>query len=151
MAKPEIWRLNAGSYPFSATIQTRFGDMDILGHINNVAMAALFENGRVQFNRSFGLPHRPGVRWLIANVDIAYVAEGRFPDDTNIVSGVRQIGASSWTIASAAFQNGVCVATADSVIVYTDAGATVPIPDDLRAKLEAHRTLLQRALWEKVQ
>ena len=54
MPRPEAWRTDIAAYPFSATTETRFQDLDVLGHINNVAMAALFENGRVRFNRSLG-------------------------------------------------------------------------------------------------
>ena len=43
MAKPESWRLDAASYPVCIELQTRFQDMDINGHLNNVAFAALFE------------------------------------------------------------------------------------------------------------
>ena len=43
MPKPESWRLDAASYPVHLDLQTRFQDMDINGHLNNVAFAALFE------------------------------------------------------------------------------------------------------------
>jgi acyl-CoA thioester hydrolase len=52
MARPESWQLNPDSYPFSHLTETRFADMDLLGHINNVAMAGLFEHGRGMFNHS---------------------------------------------------------------------------------------------------
>jgi acyl-CoA thioester hydrolase len=42
MAKPESWRLDVASYPFQAAIPTRWADLDLLGHINNVSMAGLF-------------------------------------------------------------------------------------------------------------
>src|SRR3546814_11330256 len=51
MAKPDSWRLDAASYPVCEVFQTRFQDMDINGHLNNVAFAALFESGRVMMNR----------------------------------------------------------------------------------------------------
>ncbi|MBA3942054.1 MAG: thioesterase, partial [Sphingopyxis sp.] len=37
MPKPESWRLDAASYPVRIELQTRFQDMDINGHLNNVA------------------------------------------------------------------------------------------------------------------
>src|SRR3546814_9284076 len=51
MAKPDSWRLDPASYPVCEAFQTRFQDMDINGHLNNVAFAALFESGRVMMNR----------------------------------------------------------------------------------------------------
>jgi acyl-CoA thioester hydrolase len=144
MAKPLPHRLQPASYPFSAITQTRFGDMDFLGHLNNVAYAALFENGRVRFNRS--LDERSlrgkGERWLVAAVEINYLREGHFPDDVQIASGIGRIGTASWVIEQAAFQGGVCIATCDTVLVYqgTD-GAAKPLADSYRAELEKFRTV----------
>ncbi len=138
--RPEGWRLERAAYPFASVTTTRFQDLDPLGHINNVAMAALFENGRVRFDRTVELRRpAPGVRWLIGKVAIDYVAEAHFPDDIEIASGIGEIGNRSWTIYSAAFQNGRCVATCNSVLVMTDATGAIPLPEELRARLEANR------------
>lgn len=141
MPKPEAWRLDPSAYPFGGTTETRFQDLDPLGHINNVAMAALFENGRVRFNRSLGLFDRrvPGVRWLVANVEINYLAEAHFPDEVMIMSGIGKIGSRSWSILAAAFQNGQCVATCDTTVVMTDATGAIALPDDFRTALNTKR------------
>lgn len=139
MARPEAWRLDPAAYPFSVTTETRFQDLDPLGHINNVAMAALFENGRVRLNRSLGLfdKRRSDERWLIASLSIAYLAEAHFPDPVMVTSGIGEIGRRSWTILSAAFQNGICVATSETVLVLTGAEGSRVLPDEVRAALEA--------------
>jgi acyl-CoA thioester hydrolase len=138
MPKSEAWQRDPESYPFSTVTETRFQDLDPLGHINNVAMAALFENGRVRFNRNLGLERRqPGERWLIASVAIDYVAEAHFPDPVEVMSGILRIGTSSWDICSAAFQNGACVATCVTTLVLTDANGSKPIPAALRNCYEA--------------
>ena len=135
MPRSESWQRDPESYPFSTVTETRFQDLDPLGHINNVAMAALFENGRVRFNRNLGLERRqPGERWLIASVSIDYVAEAHFPDPVEVMSGIGRIGSSSWDIYSAAFQQGVCVATCVSTLVLTDKAGPKPIPDALRQR-----------------
>jgi acyl-CoA thioester hydrolase len=138
MAKPEGWRLDPAAYPFTTDIPTRWADLDLLGHINNVSMAGLFEEGRGQFNRSLDL-HRgaPGIRWLIAGVDIAYLAEAHHPAPVTVASGIARIGARSWSIMSAAFQNDICVATCETTLVYTDATGAVPYPPEFRARFEA--------------
>ncbi|WP_017670720.1 acyl-CoA thioesterase [Blastomonas sp. AAP53] len=137
MPRSESWQRDPESYPFSTVTETRFQDLDPLGHINNVAMAALFENGRVRFNRNLGLERRqPGERWLIASVAIDYVAEAHFPDPVEVMSGIGRIGSSSWDIYSAAFQQGVCVATCVSTLVLTDKTGAKPIPEPLRRRYE---------------
>jgi len=137
MARPEGWRLERAAYPFTCATETRFQDLDVLGHINNVAMAALFENGRVRFNRSLGLFDRrqDGERWLIAAVSINYIAEAHFPDDIEICCGVGSIGTRSWRVDAAAFQNGACVATCETSIVLSLPGGPAPLPDHLLAAL----------------
>src|SRR3546814_20905906 len=45
------------------------------------------------------------------------VNEAHFPDNVTITSGIGRIGNTSWEIYSAAFQNGECVATCDTVMV----------------------------------
>ena len=139
MARPDPWRRDPAAYPHSEAIQTRFQDLDVLGHINNVAMAALFESGRVRFNRSMNLAGWAGHRWLVARVEINYLGEGFFPADVEIATGIGEIGNRSWSILSAAFQKGECIATCDVVIVMSASGGITALPDDFRAGLEAHK------------
>ncbi len=140
MSRPEAWRLLPSAYPFTTDIPTRWADLDLLGHINNVSMAGLFEEGRGRFNRSLDL-HRgaPHIRWLIAAIGLNYLAEAHYPHDVTIASGIGHIGTRSWTILSGAFQQGVCVATCDTTLVYTDANGSTACPEGFLAKLEAVR------------
>lgn len=139
MAKPEAWRLDASRYPVHETIQTRFQDMDINGHLNNVAFAALFETGRVMLNRHVRpWAERPAnERTMVAEVTIAYLAEGRFPGEVTISSGVGRIGTSSWSFIQSMHQNGQCIATCDTVVVCRTDEQAKPLRSELREALEA--------------
>ncbi len=139
MARPEPWRLNPASYPFGTPVQTRFQDLDVLGHLNNVAVAALFESGRVRFNMNAGFAGPGGTRWLVAQVIVNYLAEGHFPADVEVRSGIGHVGTRSWQIMSAAFQAGACIATCDVVVVLSAEGGATSLPDPLRARLEEWR------------
>lgn len=135
-------RLDPASYPYATSVETRFQDLDPLGHINNVALAALFENGRVRFNRELVWErqnHAQSLRWLIARVEVNYLAEGHFPDPIEVASGIGHIGRSSWTILSAAFQSGQCIGLCDSTLVATSPEGAQPISDAFRAELERLR------------
>ena len=138
MAKPESWRLDAASYPMSITATTRFQDMDINGHLNNVAFAALFENARVRINRDVrSWEERPdNERTMVAAVTINYLREGNFPDDVTLCTGIGSIGTSSWTIIQAMFQNGQCIATCDTVVVCRTDNQAKPLRAELREGLE---------------
>lgn len=139
MPRPDPTRLAPSAYPHSETIQTRFQDLDPLGHINNVAMAALFESGRVRFNQAMGLAGWAGHRWLVARIEINYIAEGNFPADVEIATGIGEIGTRSWQILSTAFQQGFAIATCDASIVMSGASGATRLPDDFRAGLEKYR------------
>lgn len=136
MPRPEAWRLSPDAYPHHETIQTRFQDLDVLGHINNVGMAAILESGRVKFNQASGLDAwRAEQRWLVAQVVINYLGEGHFPADVIVSSGIGAIGTRSWTILSTAFQHGRAIATCDTVVVLSSESGATALPDAYRAAL----------------
>jgi acyl-CoA thioester hydrolase len=142
MPKPDPRRLDPASYPHHETIQTRYQDLDPLGHINNVAMAAMFESARVRFNRWMELSGWAGHRWLVAKVEINYIGESFFPADVEISTGIGEIGNRSWHILSVAVQDGEAVATCDVVLVMSASGGLTTLPADFRAGLEANRVTL---------
>ena len=133
MARPDPWRLDPARYAHAQTLQTRFGDLDPLGHINNVAYATLFETGRVQFNDHLGLVRWSGFRWVMAALEINYLAEGQFPAAVEIHSGIGAVGSRSWRMLSLMTQAGQAIATCDAVLVLSDADTT--IPDAMRTAL----------------
>ena len=70
------------------------------------------------------------------------IRKGSFPEDVEIASGIGHIGNSSWVIEQVAFQNGQCIATCDTVLVYQGAdGAAKPLAEAYRAELEKFRTV----------
>lgn len=132
LPRPESWQLEPAAYPHRDTIQTRFADLDVLGHINNVAMAGLFEAGRARFLRATGMFEVREHRVMLVNVEIDYLAEGSFPEDVEIGTGVGRIGNRSWLLQSACFQHGRCIAACDA----TAAIEAPAIPERLRALLQ---------------
>ncbi|MFN3747075.1 MAG: acyl-CoA thioesterase [Sphingorhabdus sp.] len=138
MAKPEGWRLNLAAYPIVLESDTRFQDMDINGHLNNVAFASLFENARVQLHRKARpWTERPkNERTMVASVEINYLREGNFPAPVTIGSGIGRIGNSSWVVVQAMFQMGQCIGTCDSVIVCRTDNEAKPLRAEVVAELE---------------
>jgi acyl-CoA thioester hydrolase len=136
MARPDPRRLDPAAYPHQCAIQTRFQDLDVLGHVNNVAFAALFETARTRFNRDADLWTRLRARrTVVAALTINYLAEAHYPDDVTVGSGIGRIGGRSWQILSTMWQNGVPVATCDATLVMTPDEAGGGIPDAFRAAL----------------
>ncbi len=139
MPRPDGWRLDPAAYPHRCAVQTRFQDLDVLGHINNVACAGLFETARVRFNHAIGLNAWKGHRWLVARVEIDYLAEGHFPDDVDVATGIGHIGTRSWQILAAAFQRDEPIAACAAVLVMERQSGIHALPDELRAVLERQR------------
>ncbi len=135
MARPEPWRTDPAVYPYGMSVQTRFQDLDPLGHVNNVAMGALFETARVRFNHHLGLMRFRGHRWLVAQVRIDYLSEAHFSHDIEIRSGIGDVGTRSWQILAAAWQDGEPVATCDVVLVMERQSDVTSLPDEFRDAL----------------
>src|SRR3546814_21150923 len=103
--------------------------MDVNGHLNNVAIATLFESGRVFLNAQVQpLTERPSnERTMVEAIEINYLAEGDFPDPVHIASGFGRLGGTSWTIIQAMFQNGRAIAPSDTDIVCRNDGLGKPL------------------------
>ena len=137
--KPDAYRLKLETYPLVSTIPSRFQDLDPLGHINNVAIGAFYEEGRSALNRkAFPLEMRKahGMRMVIADVHIAYLDEAFYPSDLVVGSGILRIGGSSYTIGQGLFQDGRCIGASEAVLVNTDGKRPTAVPDEARSALE---------------
>jgi acyl-CoA thioester hydrolase len=137
--KADPRRRDLAAYPWSATLETRFADMDVNRHLNNVAIARFFEETRIRFNWGLiaraELSQRP--HYLVAHVAIDYLGEGRYPDPVTMTYAVGHIGSSSFRSLMGMFQNGACIALCDSVLVHRGPAGPSPLPAELRARLEA--------------
>lgn len=133
-------RLVPDAYPVALTLDTRFGDMDRNRHLNNVALARLYEEARVRFNMMLraGAADPSRVSFLVAHVAIDYLAEGHYPDPAEMRLAVVGIGRSSYRLGQAIFQRGHCIGLADTVLVHRGEEGPAPLPDAWRGRLEAH-------------
>lgn len=117
----------------------RFGDTDQQGHINNAVYATFFESGRVAvlYDPQHNLPPRD-TAFVLAQININFVAEIRFPGEVTIATRVSSIGNASMKFEQAIFVGDAVHATAQSTVVMVDmkSRSSMPIPDALRAHFE---------------
>lgn len=139
--RPEAWRLDPSAYPAPLEVQTRFGDLDPLGHLNNVALARCYEEGRVRFSTTFSARDLWGAggRVVVARVAIDYLAEAFYPMPLQVFTGVSRVGGSSYGFGQLLMQDGKPVGLAETVLVYTAAGRSAPLPDAFRDALSSRR------------
>jgi acyl-CoA thioester hydrolase len=126
---------------FSVKVAPRFGNVDGLGHINNVVMAEWFELGRNPlfriFSPSLSLSHKD---WplIMAHTDYDFIDQIFFAFEVEIRTFIERIGTKSFTIGHEAWQDGRLCAKGNAVIVHYDfiKGQSTPIPEDKRRLLE---------------
>lgn len=142
-AAPDPRRLVLANYPHHREIPARFADMDLQRHINNVAIASFYEDGRATLNmRLFGedlITRRRDFRFVVLESRMRYLSEAPYPATYVVGAAVTRIGSSSAEYGMGLFHDGTCVGLCDSIIVHmTDAGPT-PIPPERRALMEAYQ------------
>ncbi|MDY7105818.1 MAG: thioesterase family protein [Actinomycetota bacterium] len=141
------------------TDRIRFSDTDAQGHVNNVAIAAYVETGRLMFGHDIvrDLPSANGTvdsgngdggrtaaadddpteesGAVLAHLSIDFRQELFFPGTIDIGNRVVRIGRSSYMVGTGVFCAERCIATATGVIVTMRAGRPSPIPPETRARL----------------
>jgi len=138
--RDESARLKLGSYPRTVEIRTIYGDVDSFQHLNNVALARFFEEGRAVLNMElFGVETvvRPtaGVQLLFASVAIEHLAQGTYPGSVTVATGISAIGRSSFSQSAAIFQGETCLAVCEAATVYAVDGKGQALPDSVRSAL----------------
>jgi acyl-CoA thioester hydrolase len=128
---------------WTTVISPRFGDTDMLGHVNNVAIATWFETARNTIFKMFaqnGIINIEDFPLLMVHSEYDFKKMIFLQPDVEIVSRVSHIGNKSFTVSHEARQNGAVCAAGSVVIVYYDQAqkASAPIPDDKRALLMEH-------------
>jgi len=141
MTRPNPERLRLDSYPNAQLVQSRYGDMDVNGHLNNLALEALHEDARARQNRRL-FPNLYDVdarsfRVVTAQNLVHFLTEAHWPAEVTAASGIGRIGRTSYTASTGLFIDGVCVSTCDAVLVLLGDDGPIPIPDDSRELLAA--------------
>ena len=122
MSKPEPHNLS--DYPHKLTLQTRWNDNDIYGHINNAVYYFYFDTivNRFLIENSLLELGKSDTIGLVVDTGCAYFAPLTFPDD--VVAGLRvgKLGSSSVRYEIGLFRNDENLAAAQGhfVHVYVD-------------------------------
>ncbi len=137
--KPEPWRQQLSTYPFTFDIVTRYGDVDRNDHINNVAIAQLYEELRVRFaHQAREGGSKALAEWtkmVVGEVRISYLREMHYPGTVTGAIGILRIGNASYQLGCALFQDGHCTSVAEVTLVCFNEGRSQPIPDVIRTRL----------------
>ncbi len=121
MAAEQTISRHREDYHFWEPVPLRYSDQDAMQHINNVAVCALLEAGRVSFLESlFEGTERSAFAMVLARVTIDYLNELTFPGTVDVCGRIVKIGGRSLTSQYAIFQRGECCVVSQSVNVFFD-------------------------------
>jgi acyl-CoA thioester hydrolase len=138
MSEPKIDLTCRSSFRIFAPITLRYADLDPVGHVNNVAVSAFIEQGRVSLLHPLLEPYAGRLDTVLARIVIDYLAEIRFPGTVEVATRLVRLGTRSMTIGNAVFVGDKAHATALCSSVFFDLASrrSAAPPPELRAKLE---------------
>jgi len=129
---------------FSTIITPCFGDLDILGHVNNTVPAYWFELVRTKTTMRLFDPElkltKESFPLILAHTDYDFVGQIYIQPDVEVKTWISKIGTKSFTVYHEIWQEDRLCVKGNAVVVYFDftKQQSVPIPDDKRKILEEH-------------
>jgi acyl-CoA thioester hydrolase len=128
---------------YSIKVNPRFGDLDFLGHVNNIVPCTWFELARTPLIKIFDPDlklSKDTFPLIMAHTEYDYTSQIFFQYEVEIKTWVSKIGTKSFTLYQEAWQQGILCVKGTSVIVHYDFNAekTTPIPEDKRKLLSEH-------------
>jgi acyl-CoA thioester hydrolase len=122
----------------SVVISPRFYETDAQGHISNVTIAGWFEAARTSLlTQVLSDDMSSQVQWMLANVNIDYLAETHFGSDVTVSLEGVSVGNTSLTMSCLMTQEGKDCVRGRAVLVNIDPQTRGKrrISDELRARL----------------
>jgi len=117
----------------------RFADLDALNHLNNIASAVYCETARADFFvKILGHDFSANINWMLANINLTYLAPVDYPNDISIGTRIKRIGNSSLIIQQGLFIDDLCFSTAETVLVHANlkTGKSVPFTSEMKSVFE---------------
>ncbi len=132
--------------PVSISLPVAWGEMDALGHVNNVVYFRYLECARVEFMRRCGMTELrtpQGIGVILQHVQCRFRRPIVFPDTVTITARVASIEADRFTLDHEVISTAqsVVAAVGTSTIVTYDytAKTKVAVPSELRRAIESMR------------
>ena len=122
-------RLKPGNFPFRYEMQTRFSDLDKVGHVNHVNLTGFFQEGRNRLIYEFELIKAAHCSLVVAALNVEFAGDLFHPEPIEIHSGLLEVGRSSFRVGQIACQNGRVGAYAEVVQVARNELGSIPLPD----------------------
>jgi acyl-CoA thioester hydrolase len=119
------------------TIETRWKDMDALGHINNATFLTYLESGRIELVKKWDFKKPPFIQ---ASTKIDYLRQLSHPATLQIGQKISRVGHKSFDILTGIFvadeEKPVAQAVTTLVAFDYESQKTIPVPEVIRRDLK---------------
>ena len=120
------------------TSRIDWSDLDLLGHVNNLAFSRFFQAARVEYCGHIGMKVYQGMKTgpILAASRVQFTAQLFFPGNVRILTRLKKAGGTSIVLEHALFDDaGTMCAFAEDVVVRYDfeAKTKIPLGDEIRA------------------
>ena len=124
-------------------IPIRYSDQDGMGHVNNASYVVYVETARVPFLYQFFDPDAERIDVVLANLEIDYHRETRYPGMLRVGARLVGVGSKSVRTEYGVYREDECLATARCVNVFFDPveRRSMAPPQAVRRRIEARLTL----------
>jgi len=125
---PEPWT-------FGMADRVRFGELDVLGHVNNAAYLRWFENLRIQYFEAYGLFDYSGTppKLVLRNIALGFLKEVKLHDTYVLTGRTKEVRTNSFSMTYGVWVNGALTTTGEAVLVSLhDDNSKRPLSDQTR-------------------
>jgi len=135
----DMGNLQRADFDFWTSLETRWRDMDALGHINHAAYLSYMESARVDLYMSLGYS---GIRkemdesTILASMEVHYLSQVSHPASLDVSHRISRVGTKSFDCLAAVFikdqEHPVCSAIFKMVAFNYKDNHTIPVPESIR-------------------
>ena len=117
-----------------------WSDLDLLGHVNNLAFSRFFQAARVEYCGHIGLNVYQGMATgpILAATRVQFTAQLFFPGSVRVLTRIGKTGGTSIVMEHALYDDaGTLCAFAEDVVVRYDfkAGTKIPLGEEILGKI----------------
>ena len=129
---------NKNEFDYWTELNTRWIDMDSIGHVNHVSYLSYLETARVDYFSYLGLPeiHKSiNNSVILASLEVSYIRQISHPSKLNIGHRVFRVGVKSFDLLSGIFlkdkKNPICIAILKMVSFNYKTNKSIKVPREI--------------------
>ena len=140
----DIRKLQPSDFDFWSSVNSRWRDMDALGHINHTSYLSYMESARVDVYIELGYD---GMRkemdesTILASMEVQYIEQASHPSKFNVGHRIFRVGNKSFDLISGVFNDHnkvlLCSAIFRLVAYNYKLNKTIPVPDKIRHNIRS--------------